>query len=254
MPEDTTPIVEEVVVERQRDPLSTFLAFSIFFVISVALTGVLYLLVTNVLDPVAPRTAAEAQLIAVENAVKTQPASGQAWGDYVRALVAVGDYDRADEVLQQARKTLASNDEQRLFVEIAGVQMLLDRGKYDEAYAAANKTRALEKSVRAAAVKQAKESGIRINPALIGADTSTEVYLLHARAAGALKKWDEAIESLDQALIYTPRAADLLYLRGDAHLKKGDKAKAAADFALALKYNPELTAAREGLKKAGGDQ
>mgnify|MGYP007030148331 CR=1 FL=1 len=69
---DPTPIVEEVVVERQRDPLSTFLAFSIFFVISVALTGVLYLLVTNVLDPAAPRTAAEAQLIAVENAVKTQ--------------------------------------------------------------------------------------------------------------------------------------------------------------------------------------
>ncbi len=251
MSEHRTEVVEEVVVQREADPLSSALRFAIFFVIAVALTGVLYLVVTNVLDPVAPRTAAEAQLVAVRNAVKANPNSGGVWADYIRALTGVQQYDQAEKELENARRVLNKTDEQRLLAEIAGQELLLAQQKYPEAYKAGTAAIALENKVRETVVKEAAAKGLMIDPKLFGPEITTDVYLFHARAAGALEKWDEAIESLDMAIKYTPRAADLYFLRGDAYLRSGDKKNAAKDFKAALKFDPQYTAAQVGLEKAG---
>ena len=203
------------------------------------------------LDPSAPRTAAEAQLVVVRNAVKTNPNSGANWADFIRALTGVKQYDQAEKELENARRVLKKSDEQRLLIEIAGQELLLAQQKYQEAYIAGNTAIALEKKVRETVVKEAAAKGLRIDPKLLGPEITTGVYLFHARAAGALEKWDEAIDSLDVAITYTPRAANLYFLRGDAYLRSGDKKNATKDFKAALKFDPQYTAAQVGLEKAG---
>jgi tetratricopeptide (TPR) repeat protein len=63
--------------------------------------------------------------------------------------------------------------------------------------------------------------------------------------------WDTAVTSITTALEYTPRAADLYYLRGDAYTRLGETDKAIADFNEALRFNPEFEAARAALEKVG---
>lgn len=249
MAETQVDVIESSSTVEERDPVAHALILAILGVIVVALLGLGYVLVTGVIDPSTPRTALEAQLAAVREATIAQPSSGEVWADYITALVAVEDYGEAKRVLDQSMEVLQGDD--LLLVEISGVEMLLAQEKYDDAFELAETTVALEKEERERAVREAAEQGIKADPKLFAPEIATDTYLNHARAAAGLGKWEIVVASLTTALEYTPRAADLLYLRGDAYLHLDRTDDAVADFKATLQYDPEFEAARSALEKVG---
>jgi len=249
MAEMHVDVIESSSTVEERDPVAHTLVLAILGVIVIALLGLAYVLVSGVVNPTTPRTALEAQLAAVREATIANPASGKVWADYITALVAVEDYGEAERVLDQSMEVLQGDN--LLLVEISGVEMLLAQEKYDDAFELAEATVALEKEQRDKALREAMERGIRADPKLYAPDIATDTYLNHARAAAGLDKWETVVASLTTALEYTPRAADLLYLRGDAYLHLDKTDDAVADFNSALQYDPEFEAARSALEKVG---
>jgi tetratricopeptide (TPR) repeat protein len=239
----------EVHVDRRRDPLEQLLLLAILGVIVLALIGAVYLLVTRVVNPPAPRTALEAQLVAVREATITNPYSGEVWADYITALIAVEDYREAGSVLDEAMAVLEGDA--LLLVEISGVDLFLAQERYEDAFELAEKAVVLVEELRDEVIRDAMARGIHADPKLYGPDITTDVYLNHARAAAGLEKWAVVVESLSTAIEYTPRAADLFYLRGDAYTHLDQIDKAIADFNSALMFDPEFDAARAALEKVG---
>ena len=239
----------EVIVETVKDPVESALQFAILGVIIAGLVGLAYLLFTGVINPPAPRTALEAQLITVREAAKANPASGEVWADYVTALVAVGDLRSAESEYTTAAGVLEGD--QLLLLQIAGIDLYLAQEDYEKAFELAEDTVALEAAEREKVVRQQMEAGVHADPKLYGPDIATDTYLGHARAAAALGKWDVVVASLTTALEYTPRAADLYFLRGEAYTELGETDKAIADFNEALRFDPEFEAAKTALSEAG---
>lgn len=242
----------EVIVETVKDPVESALQFAILGVIIVGLVGIAYLLFTGVINPPAPRTALEAQLITVREAAKGNPASGRVWADYVTALVAVDDLRTAESEYTKAAEVLQGD--QLLLLQIAGIDLYLAQEDYDKAFELAEDTVALETAEREKVVRQQMEAGIHTDPKLYGPEIATDTYLGHARAAAALGKWEVVVASLAIALDYTPRAADLYFLRGEAYSELGETEKAIADFNETLRFDPDFEAAKTALAEAGGQQ
>lgn len=241
--------VVEVILEPVKDPVESILQYAILGVVILALVGAAYAVFTGVLNPPAPRTALEAQLVAVRQAAEANLTSGEIWADYVTALVAVGDFNGAEQQYERARKVLKAD--QLLLLQIAGVEMRLAEEDYEAAFKLAEDTVKLEASEREKAVRKQMEAGVIADPKLYGPDIATDTYLGHARAAAALKKWDVAGASLTIALEYSPRASDLYFLRGQAYLQLDETDKAIADFNEALRFNPDFEDARVALEEAG---
>lgn len=242
----------EVVVESVKDPVESALQFAILGVIILGLVGLAYLLFTGVINPPAPRTALEAQLITVREAAKGNPASGKVWADYVTALVAVDDLGTAESEYKKAAGVLEGD--QLLLLQIAGIDLYLAQEDYEKAFELAEDTVALEAAERAEAVRQQMEAGVHADPKLYGPEIATDTYLGHARAAAALGKWEVVVASLTTALEYTPRAADLYFLRGEAYSELGETDKAIADFNETLRFDPDFEAATTALAEAGEQQ
>jgi tetratricopeptide (TPR) repeat protein len=72
------------------------------------------------------------------------------------------------------------------------------------------------------------------------------VKALAARAAMYVRKekYSDAIDDYDAALRLDPANADLFNTRGELHRKRGNGPKAVADFAAAMKLNPDHAVAR----------
>lgn len=80
----------------------------------------------------------------------------------------------------------------------------------------------------------------------------------HALAAKALgesyarkREYKSLVEAVRPAVIAHPEMADLQYLMGEAYENLGNKEWAAERYRLALKYSPDMTEARDGLKRLG---
>jgi len=241
----------------QSEPLSVgnvdrttrFLIGAIFAVIVLILTGVVFVLVQGTFTNRVPRTANEAQVVIIGQAVKDTPHSVRAWTDYIRALTAVGRYDEAHEAVMAARKALKSAE--LLAVNVEAVNLLNAQGKYTEALTQADSNMEFETKERARVAKEKADAGLTMDARLYGSELGIKSALSRANAATGLKKWDIVIESLTDALQYDQTAADLLTLRGMAYLESGDKAKAEADFKNARRYDPETADATSGRTKAG---
>jgi len=241
----------------QSEPLSVgnvdrttrFLIGAIFAVIVLILTGVVFVLVQGTFTNRVPRTANEAQVVIIGQAVKDTPHSVRAWTDYIRALTAVGRYDEAHEAVMAARKALKSAE--LLAVNVEAVNLLNAQGKYTEALTQADSNMEFETKERARVAKEKADAGLTMDARLYGSELGIKSALSRANAATGLKKWDIVIESLTDALQYDQTAADLLTVRGMAYLESGDKAKAEADFKNARRYDPETADATSGRTKAG---
>ena len=79
---------------------------------------------------------------------------------------------------------------------------------------------------------------------------SDRIKALFARAGAYDRKImiDRAIGDYDTMLRLDPTQADIFNIRGELWRRKGDRPKALADFGMALKLNPEHSAARSNYK------
>lgn len=83
------------------------------------------------------------------------------------------------------------------------------------------------------------------------------IYSYLGQCETHIKRYPQAIAWLDSAIAVSPSTASYYVNRGVAKFERGDKAGAAADYELALKYDPDNSLATHNLahlKSLGGDR
>jgi predicted AlkP superfamily phosphohydrolase/phosphomutase/Tfp pilus assembly protein PilF len=73
-----------------------------------------------------------------------------------------------------------------------------------------------------------------------------------AGALGAMGRYDESLEQLDKAIEIEPLNPEAYHNRGVIYEKRGDQAKAADEYKLALRYNPQYEPSRQALVRLTG--
>lgn len=236
---------EYVEVDQGPDPVAKWLKLGILALAVIALLAVLYALLVGIINPSSPRTASEARLVTLRTAAQTVPDSGKARREYIDALLINGDVRGAKQQLAQARKDIKKLE--IAHVDLAELDILWSQKEYAKVVKVADTAYKNETKRREDYYKERKKEkniqGIEVPKAPL-----VEMKAYQGRANGALKKWDEAVKSLSQALKDDPLAADLLVMRADAYVRLGQKDKAKKDLEAALEYIPDFAPALAGLE------
>ncbi|MBC7265995.1 MAG: tetratricopeptide repeat protein [Anaerosomatales bacterium] len=211
------------------------------------LAVVAWVLATNFPGRQTPRTFQERQLVMLETVVKQKPQSEEAWADYILALVAAKQYSKAEQVINQAEKTLGPNVIDILYVK---ARLSAARGDSDEALALVDKAIKAGLEFRKKELERLAEMGTFPDPKVIKGPVLASAYYFQAQLYADKRMWEEAVESLTKSLEEEPASADALVMRGNAYLEMGKAESATADFEKALKFIPGYAPAVEGLKKA----
>ncbi|PKQ37870.1 MAG: hypothetical protein CVT59_04580 [Actinobacteria bacterium HGW-Actinobacteria-1] len=191
------------------------------------------------------RTAGERQLMLAAEAVSKPGASGEAWADYVDALVVTGDLRQAQVALDRARASATTTIAPDL--DLSGARLARAKKRYEEAVELADKAMQGYEAKLAARIAASAEGS---QTPSIG-DEYYNAVLLKARSCAELGRWEEAVEAFDVYIIQFPSAADILVDRGNAKIGMKDNAGAEKDFREALRYVPYDEDAKAGLKRIG---
>jgi predicted AlkP superfamily phosphohydrolase/phosphomutase/Flp pilus assembly protein TadD len=73
-----------------------------------------------------------------------------------------------------------------------------------------------------------------------------------AGALGAVGRYDESLQQLDQAIELEPLNPEAYHNRGVIHEKRGDKEAAVGEYRTALRYNPQYDPSRQALSRLTG--
>ena len=170
----------------------------------------------------------------------------------VRVQYLTGRKDEAYATIALARRSVEASERPILWVNIQELDMTIRDGKNEQALKSA--TAFVKKDAEIRLRERAEQLSRGIDQSLEAQTTenqaSIELFLLKATAESNLKKYEDAIESYDNALLMAPMASDILALRGWAKLSADDAKGAKKDFKTALKYMPDLESAKAGLKAA----
>jgi tetratricopeptide (TPR) repeat protein len=241
------------VVETTRgDRFSTWMKIGIAAGVVLTLTVLIFGLLADIINPAAPRTATEFALKRYETQLKADPKNGETWGAYIKVLYGIGKKREAYNAVADARKVV--KDAGLVYVNNAELDIMINDGRNAEASKLADKYIGFDNDMRAAIEKKNAAGGITvpIEKMQLQNQTSIELAIYKAKAAGNLKQWGQAIDILGFALKADPTAADVMTLRGWAYLnrnQKDDLAQAKRHFTAAIQFLPDYASALEGLQK-----
>jgi len=238
----------EELAAQEPNRINRLLIFGIAFLIVSLLCVVIYALLVGVLMPPAPRTLVESSLLEAQAAVRKNPASGLAWSALAGAQWAAGEKGDARDTLQRARKSV--KDHSILLVNVKDLQFLMVEGKDEEALKRADGYLKVEAAYRTEEMDASRAKGIEVPQVMQNNAESIQLFVIKATAEGNLGRWEDAVKTLDDALLLDDRAADLLRMRGWAKLRGEDSKGAATDFEAALRFLPGDESAAQGLKEA----
>lgn len=225
------------------DPIVRRLVYAALGLLILYLVGIAAALYLGIIGSGTPyRTTAERDVGIARATFEAQPTEESVL-EYVGALVAVGRYGTAQDVIDR------STDVQQPSGGITAAQANLSfvQMDYPAALEAATQAREIAQKTYDDTVK---EGGPAAGAAVLP-ETYWAMALLQARSYEALEQWDEALDLYDEYLTAKPRASDVLVGRANVKLTLGDEAGAVADFKAALTYDPEYAPARDGLDKIG---
>jgi tetratricopeptide (TPR) repeat protein len=198
---------------------------------------------------VPPRTAQEDALAATAASIAQDPSNGAQYAIRAEALYGIGDKTEAFKTLDAGEAAVGGKNPALLYILRARTALLNLEHRYADAVKVGQRAMiASDEYLRAQGVVLVQK-GISV----VGGNTQTRVSvdtaLQVAQAYMGLKEYDKAIELYDYALRLEPTAADVVSMRGWAHLEKGDKVKARSDFQQALEYVPDDPYATSGMKE-----
>lgn len=230
------------------DPMNRKLVIAAVSILVLWLAGVASALVLGMLTPAAPRTQTERALRVYENAVAQGNVDPAVWADYTRVLISVGQYYKADKMIDQALKNSKGNKS-----PILAERARLDAAQknYDQALKSCDVTLAEVKKEMEAERKKLRTAGMGQEPEYPrafrdGLIVKGDVYTQMGEPKKAVKTYDTYLKQY-------PTAADVLVLRAGAKARIDDRKGAEADYRLAMRYVPDYDAAIAGLKKIGAD-
>jgi tetratricopeptide (TPR) repeat protein len=220
------------------DPVVRMLAWLTGLLIMAYLATVVGALYFGVLGNPAPRTAVEQRLMVNRSEVEAGSQDPVVWSHYIEALIADGQYGRAETMIDRA---LAAKyeDPTKQYFGLARARLDLARRRYAEAIKDADAAMASLTEMRDKAVAQFRLDG---SPSAMSTGDLGDVYYallqVKAQALEESGRGPEAIDVLDSYLTSRPRDADILVWRGDLEAAAGDYAAAVADYKEASRYMP----------------
>jgi tetratricopeptide (TPR) repeat protein len=223
---------------------------AILVVTVIALTAVVYAVASNLVNRTTPRTYVERQVDMLESVVQEKPESEEAWADYALALVAAGQYSKAEKVLDSADRALGGE-----VVDIVYVRARLAAADGDPAKALELVEKAIGVGVefRKAELARLAEKAVFPEENTIKGPILASAYYFQGSLYADTGQWDQALIAFGNAIKEEPSSADALVARGNAYLEVGDEEAARADFERALSMIPDYQPALDGREKAGKD-
>jgi len=237
---------------RQRvsmfaDPVVRGMVWAAFAVVVLFLASVVGALFFGVLNSPAPRTAAERAVDFAGGAVNGGDHSAKALADYVNALIDVGQFGKAQGIIDNAPATARNTRTGDL--EVAQARLLYARKDYAGAIAAADKA---AKGIKVIYDIDVKKKGDTNYAKAYGLDANYyDAFLIKGLAQQDSGDHKGAIASFTTYLEKNSMESNVIVDRAESKLALGDTAGAKADFKDALKYVPDMQRALDGLKKIG---
>jgi len=235
------------------DPAVRRMAWLAAFMLVAFLATIVGALFFGILNPPAPRTAVERDLAIAEAKIESNGAdvTAEDWYKYTNALVATGQFGKAERMIQTAEAG-GFEDPAKQYFGLVKTRLALARGDHELALReseSAMKALEAQLEVEEAAYEATKRPSVMIAEGL-GVNHQT-LQLLRAETLEALERHDEAIGELDAYLERNTRAADILVWRGDLKVASGDTAGAIDDYKNASTYLPGDDSLAEKLSALG---
>jgi tetratricopeptide (TPR) repeat protein len=195
----------------------------------------------------APRTAVEREIQQLEALASVETTNAQLWGDWATALIAVGQLNKADQVIRDGSAAMESPDE----LILARVRLLQARGEGRDALKMLDALISdLRKQIERKK-KDAAEKGLRLSESVMVPTITVPVFILKGELLSGQDRPTEAATAYTEALRLDPNMADVLTLRGDAYAAADRPDEAEADYRAALLRIPGYTEAMAGLRRIG---
>ncbi len=249
--EHAEPAVRRVYAEEPPDKLATvarWLGYAIALIIVTALSAFIYLYLTGVVDPPAPRTALEARIDMIETYLEQNPNNGALWADYILAQTSLSRYPDARSAWEEAQVVLADLADELIQADLAWAQSLIFQARPEDAIVQADH---VIDSNSAAVEAIGRKNPMMAQMDIIDTGMLGPAWVVKANAYVALGEWDDAVEAYTMALEYDPRGADLLILRAGVYYELGDLDAARADAREALRFLPDDRRAQAILEQLG---
>lgn len=245
-PIDAAPKKAKRSTSMFNDPVVQTMVWIALGLVILFLATIVSALFTGVMGTSTPRTYPERQVAFAESAIEGGDHSPTAYANYVGALGDIGQFSKAQNVLDtlptSARGTTNAD------VEVAQARLYLAEKKYAAVVPAADKAMKIIKTKYDADLKKAgtnfaKAYGLNAN--------YYDAALIKGLAQQASGDARAAVASFDLYLGKNPMESNVLVNRAEAKLKLNDIPGARADYKAALRYVPDLPRALDGLKKIG---
>ncbi|MGE5531919.1 MAG: tetratricopeptide repeat protein [Bacteroidota bacterium] len=228
------------------DPIVRGLAIFAVVLVVLYLVAILSALLMGLMNPTQPRTSVERDIAIYEQEAMATPQDTGVWRKYIVALIQNGQYGKAQQVIDQAKKAIDQKSTQD--IATAQVQLDFERKQYDKVVKESDQVR---KDLKTWYDRQKKEKG---SPAAMGEPISfnySAVLLLKAEALVKLNRPKDAIKALNDYLKDNKTDSAVLVRRGQLRADNGDKQGGIADLKQALKYIPGDKETLDELKKIG---
>jgi tetratricopeptide (TPR) repeat protein len=194
----------------------------------------------------APGTLSQSAADELAAVVRQNPTVPSAWSDYVKALIASGDYTGAQTAVQNGLSRTGG----AAAVQVEQGRLLLQLGRVDEALKVLDSALRKAHQEVAATVEDLKKKGV--TPRHLPNQVAIECLLLEAKAQSGQQRWQQAVDAYSGALAEDPTMADVLKERAQAYLELHRPADAAKDAQAVLRYQPNDPSALAILKTAKG--
>jgi tetratricopeptide (TPR) repeat protein len=246
------PEEQPVVAARKRpmDPVAVTLWMSIGIVVILALVTVVAGILMNVMGTGAPKTMDEFTLTATRARIDAGSKDGSDWVNYILALTKDGQYQEAQDWIDQGNRTL-KNQEVSADMLYVQANLYVAQGQLDKALRTADQGLKIIKATHDAAYEKWKKTQVPTEAAVSLHANYWELLLLKANAYEKKKDWKNAVKAYDTYLAEKTMAATVFTQRGVDKEKMGDKKGAEADFRQTLKFIPDNAEALAGLKRIG---
>jgi tetratricopeptide (TPR) repeat protein len=226
------------------DRLNRLLLGAVLALIVSILGMLVWMLVSGLAQPQAPRTAVERDIYQAEAQIKAKPKDVLAWTTYAEALVRAGRYADAQVALQKGE---AAVGKQPAFV-VSAARIYQAEGDLAKAVSETQRAVVLALEMRKKKVEELAASGAVPDPKAFFTEEIVAAEVLAAEIGTVQGRFEDVVAAYTRALEQTPTMADVLVARGDAYVKLKRYDEARADYDKALSFGPDYQPALDGLK------
>jgi len=249
MSDSTQAQVQAVPHAKESDRATRWLWWAVIAAVLMLVSVITYGYMAGALESAPPRTAEEDALASTTEAIAKNPSDGKQYAIRAEALYRTGSVTEAFQVLDQGEKAVNGKNPGLLYILRTRTALLNEQGKFAEAAKVGLKAMDASDDYLTQQSEALVQKGVTAVAGNRDTRASVDTALLVAKAYTGLKQYSKAAEVYDYALQLEPTAADILSMRGWAHLEAGDKVAAKADFEQTLKYMPDDEYAARGLKE-----